>query len=204
MPVTGGSWKTVYYYFSKWSKAHVFEHAHQQLLHFYTKRGLSSHVVVDTSFVKNVYGRDCLGKSPVDRGRRATKVSIAVDAVGTPLQLLFHPGNKNDSRTLPHLLARLSRHTLVKGKMIFADKGYDTSYCDETIRSYGLQNSVSRKRSSPSKEIKRKRIVVEHCFGWLDKFRRIILRYDGLVCHFRSFNFLAACHLVGLKVGHVV
>jgi len=70
LPVTGGCWKTIYHYFSKWSKAHIFEKAHKDLVQMYSKRGLSQQLIVDTSFVKNVWGRDCLGKSPVDRGRK--------------------------------------------------------------------------------------------------------------------------------------
>ena len=94
IPVQNGCWKTIYHYFSKWSKAHVFEHCYLDLLKFYIKRkGLSKSIIADTSFVKNIWGRDCVGKSPVDRGRKATKVSALVDSYGTPLQLLFHPGN---------------------------------------------------------------------------------------------------------------
>jgi hypothetical protein len=47
------------------------------------------------SFVKNICGRDCLGKSSVDRGRKASKISALVDSYGVPLTMLFHPGNKN-------------------------------------------------------------------------------------------------------------
>jgi len=39
-------------------------------------------VAVDTSFVKNVHGRDVLGRNPTDRGRNATKVSMLTDARG--------------------------------------------------------------------------------------------------------------------------
>ena len=200
LPVQGGCWKTIYHYFAKWSKAHIFEHAYHDIVKVYTKVGLSQNVVVDTSFVKNVWGRDCVGKSPVDRGRKATKVSVITDSRGTPLHLLFHPGNKNDSRSLPHLLTKSAKHVSLEGKTIYADKGYDTSNCHDTIRIHKLKNKVTKKRSTPNKSDNRKRIVVEHCFAWLDKFRRIIMRYDGFVCHFRSFHFLAASHITGSRI----
>ena len=200
LPVTGGCWKTIYHYFSTWSKAHIFERAQRDLIRLYTKRGFSKEVVVDTSFVKNVWGRDCLGKSPVDRGRKATKVSVMTDVIGTPLYLLFHPGNRNDSRTLPHLLNKTSKHIVIEGKTIYADKIYDSTYCKDAILRHKLQNKVSKKNSSPNKVDNRTRIVVEHCFAWLDKFRRIILRYDGLVCHFRSFHYLAVCHILSTRL----
>ena len=192
----GGCWKTVYHYFSKWSKAHVFEHCYSDLLKVYAKRGLSKEVIADTTFVKSIWGRDCVGKSPVDRGRNATKVSVLVDAKGTPLHILFHPGNKNDSRSLPHLLDNVSRRISIKGKDIYADRIYDSSYCSDAVKRHDMNNKISKKRAKPDKVNNRTRIVVEHCFSWFDKYRRIILRYDGLICHFRSFHFLAATCIV--------
>ena len=199
LPMKVGSWKTVYHYFAKWSKAHVFERCYTDLLKFYAKRGLSKEIIADTSFVKNIWGRDCVGKSPVDRGRKATKVSALVDNRGTPLQLLFHPGNKNDSRSLPHLLDKTAKVICIEGKDIYADRIYDSTYCSDTIRRHKLNNKVSKKRNTSDKATNRIRIVVEHCFGWLDKYRRIILRYDGLICHFRSFHYLAACCITGSR-----
>jgi hypothetical protein len=38
---------------------------------------------------------------------------------------------------------------------------------------------------------------VERTFANLDLFRRIILRYDAKIVHFKSFHFLAGCYLVG-------
>ena len=82
---------TIYHYFSLWSKQHLFERAFHDLLKFYVGRrgGLSKNIVVDTSFVKNVFGSDCLGRSPIDRGRNATKVSAITDDMGTPLATLL-------------------------------------------------------------------------------------------------------------------
>ena len=199
LPMKVGCWKTVYHYFAKWSKAHVFEHCYTDLLKFYARRGFSREIIADTSYVKNIWGRDCVGKSPVDRGRKATKVSALVDSRGTPLQLLFHPGNKNDSRSLPHLLDKTSKFICIEGKDIYADRIYDSVYCSDTIRRHKLNNKVSKKRTTPDKATNRIRIVVEHYFGWLDKFRRIILRYDGLICHFRSFHYLAASCITGSR-----
>ena len=201
LPVNGGSWKTVYHYFSLWSKRHFFERAYHNLLQFYLRRrGLSQHVVVDTSFVKNVFGRDCLGKSPVDRGRKATKVSALVDAFGTPLHLLFHPGNKNDGKTLRHMLDKAVKHIDLRGLHLYGDKGYDSERCRSVTDKHHMINRVTRKGTTPCKATNRTRIVVEHTFGWLDKYRRIIMRYDGLVCHFRSFHFFASMLLTANRL----
>ena len=199
LPVQNGSWKTIYHYFSCWSKRHLFERAFQDLLQFYVRRrgGLSKNIVVDTSFVKNVFGRDCLGRSPVDRGRKATKVSAITDDTGTPLYLLFHPGNKNDGKTLAHILHKTAKHIDIQGHFLYGDKAYDTRPCRDILQKHGIGDCITRKRMPACPQQNRTRIVVEHAFSWLDKYRRIIMRYDGLVCHFRSFHYLAAMNIIG-------
>ena len=201
LPVEGGSWKTVYHWFSVWSKKHIFQQVFHKVLSIYLRhRGCPKHMLVDTSFVKNVFGRDCLGKSPVDRGRKATKVSALTDDVGTPLYLLFHPGNKNDGKTLHHLLQKASKYLNLRGHSIYGDKGYDSRRCDEVAENFGMVKRFTRKRQPPVEGANRKRIVVEHTFSWLDKYRRIIMRYDGLVAHFRSFHYLAAITLISNRL----
>ena len=200
LPVqNNGSWKTIYHYFSLWSKHHLFQHAYQDLLRVYLKiRPRSPNRIVDTSFVKNVFGRDCVGPSPFDRGRNATKVSTVTDHTGIPLVFTFHRGNRNDSRTLFHSLSQC--HFLSPGDKLYADKIYDTSHCKDVLRHFSLQDHISKKKTTVSKQDNRTRIVVEHAFGWLDKYRRIILRYDSLICSFRSFHYLATLDLLGNRM----
>jgi len=202
LPVIDCSWKTIYHYFSIWSHKNLFESAYQKVLLFYTKRvGVSQNIIIDTSFVKNVFGRNCTGSSPFDRGRRATKVSTIVDNKGVPLCFSFHPGNKNDSRTLGTTIQKCKLE--LTGKTLFADKIYDTVHCKSILDQYSIKSAISKKRKTTSYHDNRIRIVVEHTFSWLDKFRRILVRYDGLVTHFRSFHFLAGIHIINKKLTKV-
>jgi len=199
LPVEGGSWKTIYHYFSLWSKNHLFQHAYHDLVRVYMKiRPRSSRRIIDTSFVKNVFGRDCVGPSPFDRGRKATKVSAIVDHKGIPLGFTFHKGNRNDSRTLFHSLSKW--RFISSGDKVYADKIYDSSHCRDVLDHFSLENYISKKKTSLPKKDNRIRIVVEHTFGWLDKYRRIILRYDSHIGSFRSFHYLASLHLLGNRL----
>jgi putative transposase len=94
LDVHNSSHKTIYHYFNTWSKARIFENV------FYTtvneRAPVAGPLVVDTSFVKNVYGKDVTGRNPTDRGRKATKASLLTDSQGTPLACVFHKGNKSD------------------------------------------------------------------------------------------------------------
>ena len=200
-PVVGASWQCVYAWFNELSRKHVFERAYKDLLRFYANRhGISTDIITDTSFVKNVYGRDCLGRSYYDRGRKATKVSALVDRRGIPIQLLFHPGNKYDGKTLAHLMQKAASHVDFTGKRIYADRAYDCERCRDVVTRHRAVQRFTKKRTVIDKTDNRVRVVVEHTFGWLDKYRRIIVRYDALVRHFRSFHYLACFHLLSNRL----
>ena len=134
--------------------------------------------VVDTSFVKNVHGRDVLGRNPTDRGRNATKVSMLTDARGTPLALTFHRANRHDSKTLAHTLG-VAEHTVGIREWMGttpADKGYDARTCREACVAHGLRPVISRRGSPCDRRANATRVVVEQTFGMLDQFRRIRIR----------------------------
>ena len=57
----------------------------------------------------SIYGRDCIGRNPTDRGRNATKVSALVDQDGLPLSLVFFPANHSDYKTVDGTLAQSIR-----------------------------------------------------------------------------------------------
>jgi transposase len=200
LEVVGGSWKTVYHYFSKWSSAHLFQKAYNHLLSVYLRSRRTESVIIDTSFIKNVFGRDCTGPSPFDRGRKATKVSALVDQGGIPFVFTFHKGNRNDSRTLQHTLHKCP--VPLAGVKLYADKIYDTSHCHSVLNRYGLTSFISRKKQAVGLSENRTRIVVEHTFSWLDidKCRRIIVRYECTVARLRSFHYLAATRLLGRRL----
>lgn len=199
LEVNGGSWKTIHHYFVRWSKANLFKQAFECALKVYVRtRGLSEHVVADTSFIKNVYGTNCVGPSPFDRGRKATKVSVITDAYGVPLIFTFHPGNKNDSRTLQHTIDKCS--VQLRGRTLYADKIYDSRHCSAVMAERGIISAVSKKRTQTSADDNRKRIVVEHTFSWLDKFRRILVRFEQHINRLASFHYMAGLEIVSRRL----
>jgi hypothetical protein len=63
-----------------------------------------SEVAVDCCVTKAPCGGEKAGRSPVDRGKRGIKRSMAVDAKGIPLGCVSAPANRHDS---PHLVPTL-------------------------------------------------------------------------------------------------
>ena len=192
----GVSCKTVYHWFRKWSKARVFEHAFYNLVNAYGNVTFNP-LVCDTSFVKNVFGHDVVGRNPTDRGRNATKVSLLTDSRGVPLAMTFHKANKSDFQSLGHLLQegqrKIGRPFQMHGEL-YADKGYDSEQCRAICRTHGLVPCIPhRGEKSVWGGV---RIAVEQCFGRIDKYRRCIMRYDYGIAQFKSFHYLAASCLV--------
>jgi transposase len=185
--------KTIYHYFRQWSQLRVFEDCFYEL----ARRVPQDHVVVDTTFVKNVFGKDVLGRNPTDRGRKATKVSLITNQHGTPLSVTFHKANRNDSLTLRHSVDTLARKTGIGNNIpLYADKGYDSETCRLVCRNHNLVPHIAARGTA---DVDRERYVVEQTFGLLDRFRRIVLRYDSSIVMFKSFWFLACAVIVARR-----
>ena len=83
--------RTVYSFFRRWSRHRIFASAYQALYKLYTRRRRPKYHCIDSTYIKSIYGRDCVGRNPTDRGRRATKLSAIVDDRGIPISLFFLP-----------------------------------------------------------------------------------------------------------------
>ena len=188
------SWQTVHRHFTKWSNKGLFEKAYNQLLQIYLKRFGHKRraIITDCSFVKNLYWVNCLGKSSVDRGRQATKVSVISDEKGVVWGATFHKGNKCDYKAFLHTLTQRLlplRHNISYMKF-YGDKAYDINRCRSVIEKLKLVNKCCMRRQA-NNSLSKVRIVVEHVFSWLDKFRRLIVRYEQSIVHYKSLTFMA-------------
>jgi len=194
--IDGVCYKTVYHRFNLWSKHRLFEHVFYRLVSEY-RATHQNPLAADTTSVKNVYGHDVKGRNYADRGRMSTKVSVLSDSSAVPIALAFHEGNRSDATTLSHLLNETQRKTsspLSGHSSLYADKGYDSETCRKTCISHGLQPCIPR-RGSPA-VWGGIRVAVEIAIGRMDKFRRVILRYDSHIRNFKSFHYLACACIV--------
>jgi transposase len=87
-----------------------------------------SEVAVDCCITKAPCGGEKAGRSPVDRGKRGIKRSMAVDAKGIPLGCVSAPANRHDSPLLVPTLESTSEAlgALPEGASVHLDRGYDS------------------------------------------------------------------------------
>ena len=107
-----------------------------------------SEVAVDCCITKAPCGGEKAGRSPVDRGKRGLKRSMAVDAKGIPLGAVSAPANRHDSPLLVPTLIKAasgSLGALPEGTSVHLDRGYDSLLSRERLEELGLRWEISGK-----------------------------------------------------------
>jgi transposase len=83
-----------------------------------------------------------------------------------------------------------------------ADKAYDSREFHQRLHRRGIKPTIptferhKRRRPKRGRPIKpgasyRQRGKVERCFGWLVTYRRVVVRYERSVTHYRAFCLIA-------------
>jgi hypothetical protein len=104
----------------------------------YKKLQPTTRYCIDSSYVKNRFGQECIGRNHTDRGRKALKLSAIVDQHGMPHGLACHPGNKPDVVLFEPCLK--SMLTQLESVPMYAYRGYDSRHNRSVCASHGLHN----------------------------------------------------------------
>lgn len=88
----------------------------------------------------------CIAKST---GENSSKIHLAVDAHGNPLDFLISDGVTHDIKVAPCLLSLID---LDKTAVLNADKGYDSEEFRDMISSTGTLPNIPRKNNSKNRK----------------------------------------------------
>jgi putative transposase len=194
---TGGQWRslprcfgapsTVHARFQEWTRAGVFQRLWTQaLLEYDAKRGLSwAWQSMDGTMTKAPLGGERTGPNPTDRGKLGVKRSLLTDGRGIPLAVFVAPANRNDCKLVEATLdARLVRPPRTVRQRMCLDKGYDFVEVDEVVVAYHFEVHTCRRGQAPRRERltdRARRWVVERTHSWMNRFRRILVRWEKKV-----------------------
>ena len=132
-------------------------------------------------------GGEATGKDPTNRAKLGTKRHVVVDRHGVPLAVTISGANVHDSKLLeetvdailslrlPHRQRGRPRKRPTK---LHADKGYDYPRCRRALRARGIISRIARRGIESSERLGRYRWVVERTLSWLNRFRRLKVRYE--------------------------
>jgi IS5 family transposase len=124
--------------------------------------------------------------------------------MGLPLAVTISGANVHDSRLLeetvdaipalrlPHRRRGRPRKRPTK---LHADKGYDYPRCRGALRARGIVPRIARRGIESSERLGRYRWVVERTLSWLNRFRRLKVRYERRADIHRAFLTLG-CALI--------
>ena len=127
-----------------------------------------------------------------------------MDGRGTPLAILQSGANAHDA-TMPEALVdavppikRPSGQRRKRPGKVHADKADDARQCRNALRRRHLTPRIARKGVERSDRLGRHRWVVERTLAWLNRFRRLSIRYERRADIHQAF-LLLACSLICLR-----
>jgi putative transposase len=198
--------------FQEWAAAGVF-------LELWT-RGLGAYDVLqgidwewlamDGAMTKAPLGGKKVGKNPTDRGKIGTKRSVLTDGGGVPIGLAVEGANRNDFKmveaTLMSIPIERPTPTPAQPQGICLDKGYDYDEVRELLAEFGFTAHI-RARGEEAKALKQeagfkaRRWVVERTHSWMNRFRRVLIRWDKNVCNYLAFLHMACAYITYRQAG---
>jgi len=140
-----------------------------------------------------------VGRNPTDRGKGGVKRSVLTEGKGVPVGLAVDGANRHDMKmsraTLESIPVERPKPTKRRPQGLCLDKGYDYNEVRDLVREFGFTAHI-RSRGEEAKEIKKRagykarRWVVERTHSWLNRFRRILIRWEKL-----GETYIAMLHL---------
>ena len=143
------------------------------------------------------------GRNPTDRGKQGVKRSLLTDANGLPLSLVVTGANTHDIKLVADTLDSLQTCRPSRKLHLCLDKGYEAQWLEEYLKSrYYEPHIQSRKEESEAMkntDFKAHRWVVERTHSWMNRFRRVLTRWEKKVENYEAMLHFACGIIVWNK-----
>jgi len=121
------------------------------------------------------------------------------DRAGIPLASLLTGANRHDSTVFEELLDAVPPIKQPSGRRrkrpdkLHADKAYDTPRCRRALSQRHIRVRIARKGVDSSAKLGRHRWVIERTLAWLNRYRRLTIRYERRADIHQGFLTLGCC-----------
>jgi len=200
------SWKTVFYYFQKWSKDGSWFKMWTNLLRLNKSVLDMSSVALDGSHTRVKRGGEAVGYQGRKKSK-TTNILFLTDRQGIPLAA-SEPvsGNHNDLFEIEKMVSKIlvdlrSAKINYKGLFLNADAGFDADNLRRLCESNEIiPNFDMNKRNAKNPDLKdyyfdnqlyTERFAVERTNAWIDGFKNLIIRYETKASHWLGLHYLA-------------
>ena len=140
-----------------------------------------------------------MGPNPTARAKGGVKRSLPTDGAGVPIGLTVDGANRNDFKltrqTFESIPIERPQPSVAQPQGLCLDKGYDYKEVRELLSEFGFTAHI-RSRGEEKKALKveagfkARRWVVERTPSWMNRFRRVLIRWEKKV-----ENYLAMLHI---------
>ena len=211
LPRSLGAASTVHDRFQAWGKAGLFERLWATgLLEYNTEVGLDFEwQSLDGCSTKAPLGGEATGRNPTDRGKGSTygagtKRHLLTEAAGLPVGLVVTGANRHDKTQVEAVFESMPllppAPTPEQPQHFCADKGYDYDDVRAVLSLRGLLDQV-KSRGEEAQALKlpayrARRWVCERTHSWMNRFRRLLIRWEKKLDNFIAFLHLACAFIV--------
>jgi putative transposase len=214
LPRSLGASSTVHGRFQRWAEAGVFRQLWRcGLLEYDERVGIDwEWQAMDGAMTKAPLGGESTGRNPTDRGKQGTKRSLLVEGRGVPIGLTVAGANRHDmklvARTLETLPVARPNPTPEQPQHLCLDKGYDYAAVRQTVLDFGYTaHIVARGQERHAKQqvpgYRARRWIVERTHSWMNRFRRLLIRWEKKVDRYLAFLHFA-CAWIAFRAAGVI
>ena len=202
LPRCLGAASTVHDRFQEWSGAGVFAHLWATgLIEFDASVGLDwTWQALDGAMTKAPLGGEGTGPNPTDRGKSGTKRHLLTEGHGLPVGLVVTGANRNDMTQVEAVLDARAVVSFEAEQHLCADKGYDYDSVRSALSASGyVSHILSRGQERVALKLpgyRARRWVVEAAHSWLNRFRRLLVRWEKKADDYAALLHLACAVIV--------
>ncbi|WP_305841770.1 IS5 family transposase [Photobacterium leiognathi] len=184
--------------FQEWRDAGVFERFWQNGLIY---EGIDwRSISMDGCQTKAPLAGKKTGKNPTDRAKQGVKRSLLTDANGLPLAVVSDGANVHDIKLVLQTLDALECYRPPLQVPLYLDKGYIGQWLhDELVALNYIPHVQSRAEEvaslKQSDDFKAHRWVVERTHSWLNRYRRLLVRWEKKIENYEAMLHFA-CGLI--------
>lgn len=195
--------------FQAWTEAGVFLRLWQAgVARFDELRGIEwGWLAMDGALTKAPLGEEKTGRNPTDRGKSGVKRSLLTEGHRVPISVPIDGANRHAMKlvrtTLERLVVERPAPTLERPQGMCLDTGYAYDEVYTILQEFGFTAHV-RSRGDEAKAVKReagfkaRRGVVERAHSWMNRFRRLLVRWDKKPENYLGFLHFA-CGLLAFR-----
>jgi transposase len=143
--------------------------------------------------------------------KKGTKRHLLTDGKGIPLAVVVTGANGNDFKetrnVIRNIVVKRPKPTKRKKQNLCLDKGYDFPEVKELVKRYGYTAHIRLKGEDLTKKKKipgyrSRRWVVERSHSWMNRFRRLLIRWEKKTANYETFLYLA-CAFISFRAAGV-